>query len=202
MNKSYVLMTLLAALALAGGWFLLGSGGVVAPPAPPAAAEERGATADAEYDVGVAVEVAESAWQADEDEDLDDEPERSELELAVAPAPKLVIQVWDRKRGRAADSADVFVYFDYDGPDYRDPFQPHLCELAIAEGRRFKATSDGRVELPRLHERALVAAQLPGVVGFRILDERHGAEESVTLRADETVTVRVLDEDGQPAADV
>lgn len=202
MNKSSVFMTLLAALALAGGWFLLGSGGVVAPPLPPAVAEERGATADAEYDVGGTVEVAESAWQAEADEDLGDEPERSELELEVDRAPRLVIQVWDRKRGRAADSADVFVYLDYDGPDYRDPFQPHLCELAIAEGRRFKATSEGRVELPRLSERALVAAQLPGAVGFRILDERHRAEESVTLRADETVTVRVLDEAGRPAAGV
>ena len=206
MTKPSVLLTLLAALALAGGWFLLQSSGDVAPPLSPvaggrSAADEAGFATEGTATVAPA-SVTVSTLPEDEEEFADEALDRSELELAEDLSPELVIQVWDRKRGQAADAADVYVLFDYDGPDFRDPFQPHLCELAIAEGRRFRATSDGRVELPRLTERALVAAQLPGAVGFRILDEGHRQEESVTLRTDETLTVRVLDEQGRPAVDV
>ena len=183
MTKSTVLLTLLAAVALAGGWFLLGSTGAVAPP-PAATAGGRGAVKEGGHDLEgtlAAATASASTLPEDAEDFVDDDLDRRELTLEEERSPELVIQVWDRKRGRAADAADVYVFFDYDGPDYRDPFQPHLCELAIAEGRRFRATSEGRVELPRLTERALVAAQLPGAVGFRILDEGHRQEESVTL---------------------
>lgn len=204
MFKSSVFLTLFAALALAGGWFLLGTARDIAPPPAPAASG-LGAAAEAGFALdkpAVAVAASASARTEDAEDFVEEELERSELALEVDRSPALIIQVWDRKRGRAADAADVYVLFEYDGPDYRDPFEPHLCELAISEGRRFRATSQGRVELPRLSERALVAAQLPGAVGFRILDEGHAQEESVTLRTDETLTVKVLDEQGRPAADV
>ncbi len=131
-----------------------------------------------------------------------DEPERSEMDLDidVAAAPRLVLQIWDRKRGVAAPEADVFVLDAADGPTSQDPFRPHLCEVTIAQGRRYKATTEGQVELPRLSRRTFVAAQLPGAVGFRILDGRHRGREEVTLQSDETVTVRVVDGAGRPVA--
>jgi hypothetical protein len=201
MNKTSILVSLLAALALAGGLFAWLGGGAAPPPAP-LADEPLGPGADVDPTAEV------EAWQAeaelvDAGFDADTEqPERSEFVLTADVAPRLVLQVWDRKRGEVAPEADVFVLEGYEGPELRDPFAPHRCELAIEKGRRFKATTEGRVELPRLTKRALVAAQLPGAVGFRVLDQRHREREEITLRADESVTVRVVDGRGRPVANV
>jgi len=202
MNKSSILVLLLGALALAGGLFVwLGGGSEPVPPAPfedvvdPGFEDPESASVPAE---SADVEVSEASFEGEQGE----EPERSEFVLAVEQAPRLVLQIWDRKRGEVAPEADVFVLQGYEGPELEDRFGPNRCELAIAKGKKYKATTEGRVELPRLQERALIAAQLPGAVGFRVLSERHRETEEVTLRADEAVTVRVVDGKGRPVANV
>ena len=199
MNKPSAILTLLGVAALA--WCAFAFAGDVVVPAPPALPTSADVEESAEpaASEAPAVAAAEASWVSGADAG-GDEPERDELELEIERSPRFVLQVWDRKRGRVAADADVFVLADPDTSDPADPFRPHACERAIAAGRRYKATSEGRVELDRLEVRTLIAAQLPGAVGFRVLRPGHRAQEDVTLLADEAVTVRVLDERGEPVA--
>ena len=195
-------MLLVGALALAGGLLAWLSLGGTAPPAPPGLDDEPRAEQPANASEHPAIELAAVDGTGFEDFVAADELERSEVLIDVDPVARLVLQVWDRKRGEVAAEADVFVLEGFDGPELDDPFGPHWCELARLRGRRYKATTEGRVELPRLGGRALVAAELPGAVGFRVLNAHHGEREEITLRPDESVTVRVVDGDGRPVANV
>ena len=134
--------------------------------------------------------------------------ERTEVVVDIEESTLFTIQVWDRKRGVVAAEAEVFVLEGYRGSELSDPFGPHQCELAIAKGKRYRASSEGRVALPRLQDRAIVAATLPGASGAPgasgVLTVRKGHAElvSVLVRDDETVTVRVVDQVGRPLANV
>jgi len=200
MNKSFAVVSLIAVAALAWGVFLWrGASDVPAPPIAEADGDAGWAEAPATTSSSSsAIEAADLALL----EESPDEPDRLEVELEADPSPRLQLQIWDRKRGQVAAEADVYIVEGYEGDDFPDPFRPHLCEVAFAEGRRYKATSDGIVELSRLEERTLIAAQLPSAVGFRILDERHREREEITLRSDEAVAVRVVDQDGKPVEGV
>lgn len=200
MTKSSTILTLLGVAALLWGAFaLLGGGPAPAPPAP-LSVEEPVAAAEAEVVEDAAPVAAEASWSPGGEDEEVDEPEREEALLEVERSPRFVLQVWDRKRGQQAAEAEVFVLQGYETPTMQDPFRPHLCELAMAEGQRYRATTDGQVELSRLTSRTLVAAKLPGAVGFRVLNPGHREREEVTLRTDETLTVRVLDGAGEPVA--
>ena len=199
MSKSSTLLTLLGVAALLGCAFaLLGGGPAPAPPGPPAGAERPARPEEAAWTEAAAPAAADADESTAEDGEVYEEAEREEFSLEVERSPTFALQVWDRKRGRQAAEAQVFVLEGYETPTMQDPFRPHLCELAMAEGRRYLATSDGEVELPRLQARTLVAATLPGAVGFRVLNPGHRAREEITLRADEALTVLVLDADGRP----
>ncbi len=200
MHRLSIVLMLLGALASIAALWLLSGDGSAPPPQPPVesavrSAGERVGADDVDVSA-VSVEAVDASFSAL----APDEPERLEAELELEVAPRLVLQVWDRKRGTAAAEADVFVLEDDEAPDAQDPFRPHLCEVTMARGRRYKATTEGQVELPRLSGRTFVAASLGGAVGFRILNERHRGREDLTLQADEAVTVRVVDGAGQPVA--
>jgi hypothetical protein len=141
-------------------------------------------------------------------EDLEDVPEglrelaREEIEGEGAQARFLVVQVWKGKKGVPAAEADVFFLEGYDGPEIKDPYAQHKSDLAEKHGQRFKTDDRGRVELPVVQAWAMVSVQQPGLHGFKIVNRRHRRVESITLLQDETVTVRVVDAEGQPVAGI
>lgn len=201
MHKPFVLLTLLGVVALTLGALSLLGGGAAPPPTSPPHAEGPGVSADPGSSLQAQPVAAEATWSAEDVSEQGDEFERDEVFLELDRSPSFVLQVWDRKRGQQAAEAEVFVLRGYAAPEAQDPFRPQLCELAIAKGRRYVATSEGQVELPRLTSRALIAATLPGAVGFRVLNPGHREREQVTLRTDEALTVLVLDAAGEPVAD-
>ena len=198
MNKSALLISSFGLLlALAAALFWLG-GGAAALPMPEPVGESL-ADDDMASDVAAGeAALADAEFVAARVDQFGDENERSEVAIEEDDAPRLVIQVWDRKQGVVAPEANVFVLSGYDGPALRDAFAPHWCELAETQGKRYKASSEGRVELPRLERDAIIAATLPGASGMRFLRRDHGELEAVLLLPQETVTVRVLDASGRP----
>jgi hypothetical protein len=123
---------------------------------------------------------------------------REEVESEVVAARILLLQVWDRKKGVPAVDTDVFFLDGFDGPELKDPFAQHWSEFAEAKGQRFKTDLNGRVELPAVTRWAMVTAQHSGAFGFAKVGRRHGKVQTITLREDETVTVRVVDEKRHP----
>lgn len=205
MHKSSLLLSVFAlVLALGAAMYFVG-GDAFALPAPPSEEyfEKQDDDAASDVVVGASAEIGTFEDAADDAADEgDDEAERSEVELQVDDAPRLVIQVWDRKKGRVAPEAKVYVLEGYEGAEMRDAFAPHWCEVAIAKGKRYTATTEGRVELPRLEKTTVIAATLPGSSGMTRLRKGHRETESLVLQAEETVTVRVTDQRGRALADV
>lgn len=200
MNKSSLLLVIVALVVAMGGALLWMGTGEGAMPAPPS--DDYFAQQEADAVAANVVETAAAAGGYEPGVDEGAEEERSEVEIQVDDAPRLVIQVWDRKRGKVAPEAKVFVLEGYgDLPD-RDAFSPHWCEVAIDKGKRYTATTEGRVILPRLQRSAIVAATLNGASGMTRLRKEHRETESVLLLPDETVTVRVIDARGRALADV
>jgi hypothetical protein len=201
MNKSSLLLSVFALVLALGAVMFFAGGNDSALPAPPSDEyfEQQDEDAVASAVVGASAEVA--IFEGDVVEG-DDEADRSEVDMQVEDSPRLVIQVWDRKQGKVAPEAQVYVLEGYEGPETRDAFAPHMCELAITSGKRYTATSEGRVELPRFDTTTIIAATLPGASGVTRLRKGHRATESVMLQSDETVTVRVTDPRGRVVADV
>lgn len=200
MNRSSLLISVLGLMLTSFAVMMwLGSEQSV-PPAPPASDGPA---------LEIASEVASSAVEAafvvadpdDEAEDVVDDESREEVVIEMDDSPQLLIQVWTGKRGVVAPEAEVFVLEGYKRSGPRDAFQPHRCELAITLGKRYRASSEGRVAVPRLKADAIVAARLPGAVGM-VSVRKHYSESSVVLQPDETVTVRVVGYLGRPAAGV
>jgi hypothetical protein len=200
MNKPFFLIAALGLLLATGLWIFWLAGNEVVLPSPPTVATDE---ADTEASV---VSVEASLTSADfaevSSDDSAEQPDRSSVEIELDDAPRLVIQVWNGKKGVVAPEADVFVLEGYQGPELRDAFAPHWCELAETKGTRYKASTEGQVELPRLKQNAIIAAMLPGASGMKYLRREHGEVEFVVLQPQETVTVRVLDARGRPVADV
>lgn len=201
MNKSSLLVSVVGLVLALGATMLWLIGGGSVAPAPPTEQVFEEQADDASLASFAEAEVADARFDAAAAEDYD-EADRSEVDLQVDEAARLVIQVWDRKKGKVAPEAKVFVLEGYDGRGRRDAFAPHWCELAIQNGKRYTATTEGRVELPRLTKATIIAATLPGSSGMTRLRPGHRETESVLLLAEETVTVRVTDPRGRPVADV
>lgn len=201
MKKALFLSCLMSA-AVAVGVFLLwpsgepGLGQAVGPNAPSQVVEPLEA---------VAVQADIASQEAELDELLSPLPVgllRSEIERDGAEHRLLVVQVWDRKSGVPAPAAEVFVLDGFAGEELGDPFAQHWSHLAEEEGQSFRADAQGRVELPAVKDWAMVTARLPGSYGFAKVGREHRDVETITLRADETVTVSVVDANGRPAAGV
>jgi hypothetical protein len=123
--------------------------------------------------------------------------------LAESDLETLVVQVWDGEEGVPAIDTDVFLLEGLDGLELGDPFAPHWSEQARELGTRSRTDADGRVELPEIEQTAIVTAEKSGAWGFAKLEPRSGrGVETITLTVDETVTVRVLDREGKPSAEV
>ncbi len=199
MTKSSALFSVLVLVLALGAVVFCVSGDDSALPAP--LSEEFFEKQD---DEAIALAVVANLPEAIRFEGLveDEESERSEVAIEVDDAPRLVIQVWDRKKGQVAPEAKVYVLEGYESAERRDAFAPHWCEVAIAEGKRYTATSEGRVALPRLEKTTYIAATLPGLSGMTRLRRGHREIESLTLQVEESVTVRVTDQEGRALSGV
>lgn len=139
-------------------------------------------------------------------ESFDDPPAvdslRIDLPTTTGDLRFLVVQVWDGEPGVPAAETDVFFLDGFEGDELTDPFAQHWSALAESKGERFKTDPQGRVELPPVEEWAMMTAQRPGVYGFARVGREHRDVETITLRPDETLTVRVVDGEDNPVAGV
>jgi len=149
---------------------------------------------------------------AEEPESFDDPPAddsvRIDLPTTTGDLRYLVVQVWDGEPGMPAAEADVYFLDGFEGDELTDPFAQHWSTLAESRGEKFKTDAQGRVELPPVKEWAMMTAQRsgqsgdPGMYGFARVGREHRAVETIILRPDETVTVRVVDGEDKPVAGV
>ncbi len=204
-----VLIGVLAVAVLAVGFALLSDEGSEAPPSLRTSSEDRGA------DAGMAgADATSSSATIDPTVLAGDGPDAdgaTRVDVVGDPtASPVVVQVWRGKEGRPAVRAEVF-FLDtgaFDEEEHEDVFgfedekARHWSEVVEQKGVRFLADQDGRVEVPAVDDHALIAARLPGMFGFTDFDEEHDEVEVVTLRADETLTVRVVDDEGYGVAAV
>lgn len=118
-----------------------------------------------------------------------------------------VLQAWDRHEGVPAANAEVHLLDDFDEEEWdemrdRPADGPHWADLAAARGQSFRADATGRVKLPAFEGRALVTAELPGAFGLILVEEERDEIETLLLERDQTVTVRVVDDQGRPVQGV
>ncbi len=201
MNKAALSVFLLLLIGLAGVFLVWSDGdaGAVVPGAPQDQVAGEGAELDTQ-----GLPSKEAAFEEDGFEDdalLDDEfgVEREEVEGTGKP---IVVQVWDREKDVPATDASVFVLEGPTGTEQKDPFAQHWTELTDERGREFRTDAFGRVELPPVLRWAMVTASLPGSYGFTRVGRRQREVVTITLQADETVTVRVVDADDQAVAGI
>lgn len=202
MNKSSLLISILGLALVAAAAILWLSGDDGDLPAPPPTSSS---TVEVLSEVeSSAVEAAFAEEDPDEvvaDDDGEAANEREEVVIEIDESPRLEIQVWQRRRGKVAPEAEVFVLEGYDRPDPFDQFGPHRCELALVKGKKYRASTEGRVSVPRLKKDAIIAARLEGSVGVTRVRPQESRSD-VVLLPDETVTVRVIGASGRPVADV
>lgn len=112
----------------------------------------------------------------------------------------LVVQIWNREKGRPAAGAEVFALeaSDRDSEEFWGEYARHWGVTAENDGERFVADASGRVVLPAVREWMIVAARLPEHYGITVLGREHKDVEHLLLRPDETLTVRVVDGEGRP----
>ena len=115
---------------------------------------------------------------------------------------RLVLQVWNGKKGVPAPETEVFFLQGTRGLQINDPFGQHWSDLATVRGQRFKTDRQGRVELPSVRRWAIVTAQDQRSYGFGMFRLRHKDVESITMHPDETLTVSVVDPKGEPVKGV
>ncbi|MEE2888547.1 MAG: hypothetical protein VX951_14040 [Planctomycetota bacterium] len=204
MNKTLFLALLVVLVGAACAFFVwAGSEATTVTPNEPIAW-----TQDETPDLASPVAVGESEAVAEDSDESEETPagllelSRQELEGERGNLRYLVVQVWNGKRGVPAPDTDVFFLDGYEGPELEDPFAQHPGDLTEAHGQRFKTDAKGRVELPAVQKRAMVSAQREGMYGFTKIGRRHRRVETITLRVDETVTVRVVGDEDRPVAGV
>lgn len=201
MNKSSFLLSLLGLiLAVSAAMLWLRGDGSDLPAPPP------GEDVVVEESVDLESAVIEAAFvDKDPDEIVadsgDESLDREQVVIEIDDSPRLDIQVWQKKRGKVAPEAEVFVLEGYERRDPYDEFVPHRCELAISKGKRYRASTEGRVSVPRLKKDAFIAARLGDSVGVASI-RRWQVTGDVVLVPDETVTVKVIGSRGRPVAGV
>ncbi len=116
----------------------------------------------------------------------------------------VTIQVWDRVEGVAAEGAEVFVMTSAE-PDWKvtqGAFARHWSSVAERRGRRFRTGADGRVEVSGFANNSVVVAKAASAYAFKWVGEvaESGHVEVLTMEADESVTIKVVDGQGAPVA--
>ena len=115
---------------------------------------------------------------------------------------RLEVQIWLGQQGMPAASSEVFV-LEQPAASTGAVGQAdlaHLAELAELRGRRYRADVNGRVLLPPVADRLVLAARLPGLFGALAVGVDHADVETITLAPDQAVTVRVVDAGDAPLA--
>ncbi|MEC8651708.1 MAG: hypothetical protein VXY92_04025, partial [Planctomycetota bacterium] len=206
MNARFRALSLLvSALLLVGGawWWATADGSVALPsqqansaPAHADSADLAGADLAAASAANLAAqpalerEVPESLFQAADD--------------AANGLRAITIQVWDRVEGTPADGAEVFVMnsAEADWKITQGPFAVHWSSVAERRGRRFRTDSAGQVEVSGFANNSVVVAKAQGAYAFKWVGEvaEEGHVEVLTMTADESVTIKVVDERGAPVA--
>lgn len=212
MSRQHLTFVCLAALGTLAGVLFLAGGDAALPPLPEAEtdadpADSGSSLGDAPIDPAAVTDTADLVPDdALERGEVDEDPEETVQTLAI--------QVWDREDGVPAAGATVFV-LDRNGlrwDETRGPFAEHWSAQAERRGRKFRTDDEGRVEVAGVQGTAVVAATLPGGYGYKwVRGRRRGSRqgdannpriEEVTLKADESVTIQVIDGAGQPVAGV
>jgi len=204
MNKIPFVLALLIVIVGIGGYFLWSAAD------PELRPDASGTTAQRTDDAGDAAEVAVAGVVAVTEVASEEGEVPDDLRRALAASDEqssgrsLVVQVWLGKSGMPAAAAEVFMLEGSDELKAQndDPFAPHVSTVVEAEGRRFEADEQGRVEMPPVREWAVLTARLPGVFGVHLVGPNHAEVEEFTLRPDEAVTVRVVDGDGNVVPNV
>ena len=132
---------------------------------------------------------------------------RTEVEQATETR-YLTVQVWHLTEGNPASRAEVFLLDDIankevDWKDTRGAFAQHWSTIAERQGRRYRTDDNGQVEIPNVKGSAVLAARLPEAYAFKWLGEDDKEEDRIevlTLENDEAITIRVVDQSGQPVA--
>ena len=206
MNSPRVLaaLTFLLAVIVGGSLWYLNIDDEAPPPASSTNASGMGRNATPA--VGSAAPAVAAAGNANEDTSVPESLFRTEVSDATTGS-MLTVQVWNRSEGVPADGAEVFV-LDGMGGDRVDwgvtkgPFALHWSSVAEQHGRRFRTDADGRVDVSNFVRNSVVVARQPGAYAFKWLgdDREDGSVEILTLQHDESVTIKVVDERGQPVA--
>ncbi len=152
------------------------------------------------FDLDLVGEIDEELESFDE-QPADDAP-RIDLPATTEEIRYLTVQVWDGEPGVPAAEAEVFFLDGFEGDALTDPFAQHWSALAESEGERFRTDARGRVELQPVEDWAMITAIRPGMYGFAKVGREHRDLETIVLRPDENVTVRVVDGEDKPVAGV
>jgi len=198
-SKLIAAVFLFVGLAIAVAWYLGDPPGAPAP-APAAAPNPVAASTQAQD-----AEVAQAdVVGADADAEVPESLFRTDASPEQADVRYVTIQVWDRVEGAAAAEAEVFVMRggDADWEAAKGPFAQHWSSVAERKGRQFRADAEGRVEVPGFVRDSVVVAKGNGTYAFKWVGEvaEDGHVEVLTLQPDESVTIRVVDEQGRPVA--
>ncbi len=201
MNRIFLVVVVVAAVVAAVLWSRADDGLRPEPVEPGTASAVIDGEAASVTTAAVDVESPVEENDADTESFLRAAAGETEVEAEGRP---LVVQVWLQQKGVPASGAEVFVVEGSDETKERseNPFAGHISALAETEGQRFEADEQGRVELPPVREWAILAARTPGTFGSEVIGRKHPAVVTITLQADETVTVRVVDAEGAGVPDV
>lgn len=196
------LLLLFVLVALLAGWWWYSEPG--APTAPPPAGVNASGGSEA-ADVASTPAVAQGGIAAPTEQEVAAIRELvQELEDVESGKQPVTIQVWDRVEGQAAADAEVFVMdsVEADWEITRGPFAQHWSSVAERRGRRFRTDEAGRVEVQRFARNSVVVAKATGAYAFKWVGEvaAEGHVEVLTLEADESVTIQVVDQQGAPVA--
>ncbi len=128
---------------------------------------------------------------------------------ASAVVPTLSIQVWNREQGVAAPNADVFVLDEVstrglDREAVKGSIGDHWSGLAERLGRRVRTDEHGQGLVRSVRGVVIVVAKLDGAFACEWLEDNRGELRHVnlTLQSDESITVRVVDDQKRPVAGV
>ncbi|MCP5043213.1 MAG: carboxypeptidase regulatory-like domain-containing protein [bacterium] len=127
----------------------------------------------------------------------DERPDRREVEGTTAKLAGLTVWFhYDHENGEPAGGVEVFF------GDLRELFREggpgHWSEKLERRGKTHRADASGRLQLPAVKEALVVGARSKGRYGAALI-RRDMTEQHIALVLDQTLHIRVLDDQGEPA---